>query len=237
MIAANARALARYSSAGARPTTKDGRSALVREHGALIDGCARAIARRTGVDPAELWSAGALGVLEAVERFDGTRGAKLTTYVAHRVRGAMLDEVRRLDRLPRRLRDDVSSVKRARDALEGRLGRAPSTKEIAQQASLEEGAVAVALDAHAASAEDVTVDDVDIAGEVSDGESLSMFRQDAAALGAAIATLPERSQMIVSLRFVDDLSQKEIAQVLQLSEARVCQLLKAALLELRAVLS
>lgn len=236
MIAGNARALSRYAQA-APPTTTDRRSALVREHAALVDGCARAIARRTGVDPAELWSVGALGLIEAVERFDATRGAKLTTYLAHRVRGAMLDEVRRLDRLPRRLRDDVSSVKRARDALEGRLGRAPSTKEIAQHAALEEGAVAVALDAHAASAEGVAVDDVDIAGAFDDGEALSMFRQDAAALAAAIATLPERSQLIVSLRFVEDCSQKEIAQVLQLSEARVCQLLKAALAELRATLS
>ena len=233
----NARALARYAPR-APSTSTDRRTALVREHGPLIDACARVIGRRTGVDPAELWSAGAVGLLEAVERFDAGRGASLQTFLGHRVRGAMLDEVRRMDRLPRRLRDDVSSVRRAADVLEARLGRAPSTREIASQAAMAEDAVVVALDAHAASAEGVPVDDA-VAGEsdVAGAESLSMLRQDSAAAAAAIAALPERTQLIVSLRFVEDLSQKEIAQVLQLSEARGCQILKGALAELRAALT
>jgi RNA polymerase sigma factor for flagellar operon FliA len=233
-MTATHRALSRYQRTPTAPSQKDARTRLIREHANLLDICARAVSRKTGVDVEDLWSAGALGLLDAVERFDESRGARMTTWLSHRIRGAMLDEVRRLDRLPRRLRDSVSDVTRARDTLEHRLGRAPSNAEIAVQAELDEDAVAVALRAKSASDHPAAdVDAVHVAADDEGSEALSMLNQDVAAVAAAVQKLPERAQLIISLRFVEDLTLKEIAHILELSEARVSQLLKSALQELQ----
>lgn len=228
------RALALYQQpAVARPATaRDVRTGLIREHGSLLQRCARAISQKTGVDADDLWSVGALALVDAAARFEEGRGARLTTFLAHRVRGAMLDEVRKLDRLPRRLRDDVSQVTRARDALERQLGRAPTTPELAAAANLDENAVSAADRAKQATTATVDVDVVAVAGEDS-VETAWLVKEDAAAVAAAIAQLPERLQLVVSLRFAEDLTLKEIGGILDLSEARVCQILKTAVAELQ----
>lgn len=227
------RALALYQKPAVTRPAADSRADLIRTHGALINRCARSVSARTGVDVDDLWSVGALALVEAAARFEEGRGALLTTFLTHRVRGAMLDEVRRLDRLPRRLRDDVSQVSRSRDVLERRLGRAPSTQEIAAEAHLDEDAVFAAVRARSASeASAVDVEAVDV-GDESSIETAWLARENAAAVAAAITKLSERQQLVVALRFAEDLTLKEIGGMLDLSEARVCQLLKAAVLELR----
>lgn len=221
------RGIARY-----QPTPVDRNTALLRTHSALIDQWARAVSSRTGVDVDDLWSAGALALVDAVDRFDPSRGVKLNTFLSHRVRGAMLDEVRRLDRLPRRLRDDVSQVKRAQDALQSRLGRAPTSAEIGAEADISVEVVDQAL--RAMTATDRTSADVaDVARDEPGLDELLMNKQTAAAVAAAMTTLPERTQTILSLRFVEDLTLREIAGIFSVSEARVCQLVRSAINELR----
>ncbi len=95
---------------------------------------ARRIAARTGLRSAfdDLWSAGALGLLEAAPRFDAARGVSFETFVEHRIRGAMLDELRKMDHLPRRLRSRTDDVQKVKQKLAGQLGREATTEEVAQ---------------------------------------------------------------------------------------------------------
>src|SRR3954470_22050707 len=121
------RALATYAS-----STTDADD-LIQRYAPLIDRVARRIAARTGLRSAfdDLWSAGALGLLEAAGRFDASRGVTFETFVEHRIRGAMMDELRRMDHLPRRLRSRTDDVQKARHKLSAELGRTASTEEVA----------------------------------------------------------------------------------------------------------
>ena len=106
------RALATYASGGGNEADE-----LIQRYSALIDRVARRIAMRTGLQSAfdDLWSAGALGLLEAARRFDGGRGVTFETFVEHRIRGAMLDELRRMDHLPRRLRSRTDDLQKPKE--------------------------------------------------------------------------------------------------------------------------
>src|SRR6201984_2589362 len=129
----NRRALATYAS---KTTEAD---ELIQRYGTLIDRVARRIALRIGLRSAfdDLWSAGALGLLEAAGRFDAGRGVSFETFVEHRIRGAMLDELRRMDHLPRRLRTRAEDLKKAKHKLSGRLGREATMDEIAVEMNVD----------------------------------------------------------------------------------------------------
>src|SRR5688500_10775573 len=100
------RAIANYA------TGSQDEGQVIRKYSGIIDRLARRFVMRTGLSSAydDLWSAGALGLVEAVRRFDGSKGASFETFAEHRVRGAMLDELRRLDHLPRRLRNRTDDL-------------------------------------------------------------------------------------------------------------------------------
>src|SRR5882757_1651181 len=122
------RAIASYAAQGASEE-----ALTLQRHSGLIDRLANRLVMRTGMHNAydDLWSAGALGLIEAMRRFDATRGASFETFAEHRVRGAMLDELRRLDHLPRRLRNRTDDLQKARKKLAGALGRSASVEEVA----------------------------------------------------------------------------------------------------------
>src|SRR4029079_15744606 len=129
----NRRALATYASA-----TIDADD-LIQRYAPLIDRAARRIAIRTGLKSAfdDLWSAGALGLLEAAPRYDATRGVSFETFVEHRIRGAMLDELRRMDHLPRRLRTRTDHLQKAKKKLQRYLGRDASVDELAGELKMD----------------------------------------------------------------------------------------------------
>lgn len=104
------RAIASYANGGAAPVLDD--TTVLEQYGSLVERTARRLVSRTGLRSAydDLWSAGAIGLIEAGRRFDPSRGASFATFAEHRVRGAMLDELRRLDHLPRRLRNRTDGV-------------------------------------------------------------------------------------------------------------------------------
>src|SRR5438045_4132317 len=114
----------------------------LQKHGSMIDRLARRLVARTGLQSAydDLWSAGALGLIESMRRFDGSKGAAFETFAEHRVRGAMLDELRRQDHLPRRLRNRTDQMQKAKQMLSTKLGREATVEEIAEEldADLEE---------------------------------------------------------------------------------------------------
>ena len=104
-------------------------------YGPIVDRLARWTVSRTGMQSAydDLWSAGALGLIEAHKRFDATRGVTFESFAEHRVRGAMLDELRRLDHLPRRLRSRTDDLKKAKHKLGTALGREATLEEVAKE--------------------------------------------------------------------------------------------------------
>jgi RNA polymerase sigma factor for flagellar operon FliA len=220
------RAHARYAAEG------ESDAALVTRHGALIDRAARRVAARTAgaVAAEDLWSAGAIGLIEAARRFDATRDVKFETFAAHRIQGAMLDELRRLDHLPRRLRAQAEEVERARARLGHVLQREPTTDELAQEVGL----AGVELSAVLGVAQPTLAALDALEAPAAPADEQVARAQLLGALATAVATLPERLQVLLSLHYVEGLTYREIAKVLAISEPRVCQLHAEAIALLRA---
>ncbi|HUJ26256.1 MAG TPA: sigma-70 family RNA polymerase sigma factor [Myxococcales bacterium] len=212
---------------------KDSDSELIRRHGELIERIASRLAARVGIAGLreELWSAGALGLVDASRRYDASRGIRFETFVEHRVRGAMLDELRRIDHLPRRLRDRAHQAAKARATLGQQHGRPATDDEVA-------AAMKMPVD------ELVEIDNVAQPPMPLDPEVLARIdqptpeaeaekRQLSAALAERVSRLPERLQLLLSLHYQEDRTYREIAEVLGVSEPRICQLHQQALALLR----
>ncbi len=212
--------------------------ALIRQFRPVIDMLARRIALRTNgaVAADDLWSAGALGLLDAAARYDASRAVKFESFVEHRIRGAMLDELRKLDHLPRRMRDVADKVSEAREKLTHAAGgNAPDPTALAE---------AVGLDPEElAHLEGVTAPAVPLVPELQvafggPGADERYEREETARrLAQAVAALPGRLTTLVSLYYVEGLTYREIAKALELSEARVCQLHSEAMGLLRKALA
>jgi RNA polymerase sigma factor for flagellar operon FliA len=223
------RALATYSSVNNEADD------LIQRYSSVIDRVVRRIVMRTGLQSAfdDLWSAGAVGLLEAARRFDAGRGVTFETFVEHRIRGAMLDELRRMDHLPRRLRSRTDDLQKARKKLQSQLGRDASTEELAAELKLdmeEVGGIEALLEPH------VPLDKWSQGAESEDGaieDKLSRV-QMVTALEKAIRELPERLQTVLGLHYLEGLTYREIAKILDVSEPRVCQLHADGLKRLRA---
>jgi RNA polymerase sigma factor for flagellar operon FliA len=228
------RALATYASGGGNEADD-----LIQRYSALIDRVARRIAMRTGLQSAfdDLWSAGALGLLEAARRFDAGRGVTFETFVEHRIRGAMLDELRRMDHLPRRLRTRTDDLQKAKKKLQGQLGRDASVDELAGELHMELEEVAgieALMEPH------VSLDRVGAMPLVDEAPNIEEHlarTQIAEALTREIRNLPDRLQTVLGLHYLEGLTYREIAKILDVSEPRVCQLHADGLKKLRAALA
>ena len=195
----------------------------------------------------DLVSVGVVGLLDAMRRFrEGT--VKLKTYAEHRIKGAMLDELRTADILPRGVRDRVNAMKSAHGMLERKLGRLPEDSEVAEalgvsldeyHKTLRESGAALQIrfeDFGARSGEDKYGDLLqnlpDQAGK--DPLSLAERRNLQEHLAKAVAELPDRERLVLSLYYRDELTMKEIGKTLGLTEGRVCQIHGQALLRCKA---
>jgi RNA polymerase sigma factor for flagellar operon FliA len=221
------RALSRYGS------TRTDDNELLMRYGPIVDRLARWTVSRTGMQSAydDLWSAGALGLIEAHKRFDATRGVTFESFAEHRVRGAMLDELRRLDHLPRRLRSRTDDLKKAKHKLGTELGRDATLEEVAkemdtdlQEVSEMEGLLepTVPLD---------SVISFLAAGQNLDDDAAR--REALRELATAIEKVPDRLRTVLGLVYLEGLTYSEIGGLLQVSEPRVCQLHSEALKHLR----
>ncbi|WP_424211549.1 RNA polymerase sigma factor WhiG [Streptomyces sp. BI20] len=206
------------------------------------------------VEQADFVSSGVFGLIDAIEKFDIERSIKFETYAITRIRGAMIDELRALDWIPRSVRQKARAVERAYATLEARLRRTPGEGEVA-----EEMGIAVE-DLHAvfsqlSLANVVALEELlHVGGGEGGGDRLSLMDtlEDTAAddpveiaedrelrrlLARAINTLPEREKTVVTLYYYEGLTLAEIGNVLGVTESRVSQIHTKSVLQLRAKLA
>jgi RNA polymerase sigma factor for flagellar operon FliA len=196
------------------------------------------------VELGDIVQAGLMGLMDAISRYEESQGAQFETYAAQRIRGAMLDELRHNDWLPRGARKIQKRIDNAMAALEQSLGRPPGESEVAERLGVgleeyremlfqargnqiimlgdfsDEGDEGDYLERHRPAADD------DPMARLSDPQ----FRED---LIAAIEDLPEREKLLMGLYYEQELNFKEIAAVLGVTESRVCQLHSQAVARLR----
>lgn len=203
----------------------------------------------THVDEADLISYGLLGLISAIDRFDPSRNIKFETYAVIRIKGSILDELRALDWVPRSVRADAGSIERASTRLTHRLKRTPRDREIADELGvpikkLHESrrhisrSPVVALDT-LCPARDGSGNSISLVETVQDPLALDPAQAlDAAEMRArladAIAGLPEKEKVVVALYYYEDLTLREIGEVLRVTESRVSQIRTKAMLRLKA---
>jgi RNA polymerase sigma factor for flagellar operon FliA len=201
------------------------------------------------VDEGDLTSYGLLGLIAAIERYDPDRDVKFETYAIARIKGSILDELRAMDWVPRSVRSRAREIERAMTELEAKLGRAPSDEELAtkigiSQEELEDSLTDISRSSIAA------LDELwSVAGGEGDSIALIDTIEDEAtpdpqsalsatemkeAVADAIARLPEREKLVVTLYYYEDLTLREIGEVLGVTESRVSQLHTKAILRLKA---
>jgi RNA polymerase sigma factor for flagellar operon FliA len=217
----------------------------------LVHHVARQLARRlsTAADLEEMVSAGMVGLIQAADTFDTSRGLSFSTFAVPRIRGAILDELRRQDALPRNVRRRTRNLGRAREVLASTLRRQPTHDELAyvmrvpadtvRRWELEaEGAAVCSFDQPLRAEEaGTTLADTMTEDDVRTVEDLLTHEAEVARLKEALGGLKEQERTVLALNFFEELKLHEIAEVLQLSVCRISQIRTAALAKLRVKLS
>jgi RNA polymerase sigma factor for flagellar operon FliA len=225
---------------------------LVTKHAGLVKRIAYHLMNRLppSVQAEDLIQAGMMGLLEASRNYDSNQGASFETYAGIRIRGAMLDEIRRSDWTPRSVHRKARMVADAMREIENNEGRDARDVEVAEtlNISLEEyhnilkdasGSRIFSFDELAALGDVTPGEDhhpafSDESQTPVDGLEKDDFRE---ALSYAIAGLPERERLVIALYYDEELNLREIGQVLGVSESRVCQIHSQAAMRLRARMS
>jgi RNA polymerase sigma factor FliA len=217
----------------------------------------RFVVGRLGIPPTSLLEAedlvsyGMIGLINAIDRFDPLRGVRFEAFASVRIRGAVIDQLRSLNWLPRSAISRVRQIESALAALEQKLGRPAKEKEVAEeigvstdryrQILLEMNSTVLSLDAPLGSLsqdDEVTslselLEDHTAPGPVEQAEQQELTEM----LSAAIDALPEREKLLLALYYQEELTMKEISKILTVSESRVCQLHTQAVMRLRSSLS
>lgn len=198
----------------------------------------------------DLVSYGTMGLMEAVERYDLSRGLKFETYAVTRIRGAIIDQLRFQDWVPRGVRKRSKDVSDAMARLEEKLGRAPTEDELAEDLGISKSKLKIVL----AESNNLLISLDETRGDDGPGSNISLMElvedknsPDPQAeleagelkrrLAEAIGKLPEREKLLIALYYHENMTLKEIGEVISVSESRVCQLHAQAILRLRGALS
>lgn len=221
---------------------EDDRESLAREHATIVKQIAgRIVARLPGhYDLEDLYSAGVLGLLTAIDNFDESKGIPFDRYARIRIEGAILDALRQSDHLPRTRRQKTKRIEAARRQLEGELGRPVEDDELADfTGETMESVHASMLDAVAPTF--LAPADLARVAPASDRRVDNPFdelcrSEVRGALAEAIEKLPERLRLLMSLYYAEELSYKQIGEVLGVSESRICHLHADAVMRLKDAL-
>ncbi|HEX8742460.1 MAG TPA: RNA polymerase sigma factor WhiG [Thermoleophilaceae bacterium] len=203
------------------------------------------------VEESDLISYGLLGLISAIERFDPSREIKFETFAMTRIKGSIIDELRSLDWVPRSVRAKAREIERANSKLEHRLHRAPTDQEVADELGLtmEEfqdaltrisNSSVIALD-ELWTLSDSSGDQVSLLDTIQDPDAVDPAQamdvtETKDRLAESIARLPEREKLVIALYYYENLTLREIGEVLGVTESRVSQLHTKAVLRLKSAL-
>ncbi|MEW6246975.1 MAG: FliA/WhiG family RNA polymerase sigma factor [Nitrospirota bacterium] len=230
---------------------EESRERIIREFTPIIKIMAHRLAFRLPayLDAEDLVSAGIIGLMDAITKYDPTREARFKTYAEFRIRGAMLDEIRSMDWIPRSVHERIGLLQKTTTDLMHRLGRMPSDEELAKALGLSvpefedfltraQGAMVISLD--------------DLGVEESGGHKILTMLADTqhpdplsnivnerkrVRLANTINQLPEKERLVLTLYYYEELTMKEIGHVLNVTESRVCQIHTKAVMRLKAQLN
>ena len=197
------------------------------------------------VDQDDLYSSGLIGLLQALRNYDSTCGASFETYARTRIRGAMLDELRKMDWVPRTIHEKARKIQAAMAQLEQKLGRVPTEAQMAKALNLSahdygkllneiRPAVFVCLDT--VSSDDDTGDLYEVVANSADESPLEQIsqRELKQVILERLKELPEMQRKVLALYYGEEMHLREIAEVVDLTESRICQIHAQAILSIRA---
>ena len=225
---------------------------VILEYSPMIKYVANRIALRlpSHIEVDDLISVGVMGLIDAIEKYDPTRGAKFKTYAEFRVRGSILDELRSLDWVPRSIRQKAANVDAVSHKLQARFGRPPEDEEVAAE-------MGVSLEQFFATLNEtksmplISLEDLGIAKESGERRSLLeclagksdvdpqtqlRLTELKSIIAKAIDSLPEKERLMISLYYYEELTMREIGEVLGITESRVSQIHSKAVFRLRTKL-
>ncbi|MCS6291564.1 MAG: FliA/WhiG family RNA polymerase sigma factor [Nitrospira sp.] len=232
------------------PTGDAHREQLIKEFAHVIRAMAHRLAFRLPayLDAEDLISVGTIGLMDAMEKYDPNREAKFKTYAEFRIRGAMLDEIRSMDWIPRSVHERIGLLQKTHITLLNRLGRPPLDEEVASELKMPldelddfisraRGAVMISID-------DLGLQEPDghkvvkMLADTHHPDPLSTLvnEREREAIGEAIQELPEKERLVLTLYYYEELTMKEIGELLKVTESRVCQIHTKAILRLKAFL-
>lgn len=192
----------------------------------------------SSVEQADVLSYGIFGLIEAIERFEPPRGIRFENYAMSRIRGAMFDELRRVDWVPRALRHKMRLIHGAISALESTLHRSPADNELAAELEWTEAQLNTALTEISHVRMAALDDSGSLADMIVEGQPTAMSPFELAetrqVLASEVAHLPEREKTVLALYYYEGMTLLEIGRVLDVSESRASQIHTKALLHLRA---
>jgi RNA polymerase sigma factor FliA len=232
-----------YTATGTRDRQK-----WIQQYAPLVKRIAHHIMAKlpASVEVDDIIQAGMMGLMDAVGRYEETQGAQFETYAAQRIRGAMLDELRSCDWLPRGIRKNMRTIEKAMHSLEQTLGRHPTEPEIAAQLEMP-------LPAYQQMLQEARGHQLVYYEDYSEGDEEHFLDRHAGhshpsplealveegmreRLVEAIGELPDREKMMMGLYYEQDLNLREIGEIMGVSESRVCQIHTQAIARLRSTL-
>jgi len=233
---------------GAKKIDKRTKEKLILEYAPLIKFIAQKIAVRlpSNIEFDDLVSSGVIGLMDAIDKYDPTRDNKFKTYAEFRIRGAILDELRAQDWVPRSVREKAKQLERAHARLEQQLGRIPTEDELTRELQMSKEEYYELLN----QVKSVSILSLDEAGSFNSSDRKSILsllesckipspitqlnlKAVKEVVTKAIESLPEKQRLVLSLYYYEDLNLKEIGEVLDVTESRVSQLHTQAILWLR----
>jgi RNA polymerase sigma factor for flagellar operon FliA len=220
------------------------REELILKYAPLVKQIAERMAVRLppNISKEELIGPGVLGLFDAIDKFDSKRGIKFRTYANLRIKGAILDELRKMDWISRSVRRNINRIEDAIRTLELKLGREPKDDEIAKEMGLEMDSyykmISRSQGVNLLSLDELMLDGTTfkVSKQASDQPSPVdelKVKEIKSIIFKALSTLSKKEQIVLSLYYYDELTLKEIAQVLSLTESRISQIHSKAIIRLR----
>lgn len=204
----------------------------------------------TGIELEDLVHTGVLGLIDAVGRYDPSKGTRFTTYASLRIRGAILDELRNLDWASRSLRQKIKEMGNVYETMEMKLGRPPNEDEVADNLNMSLPEFHKLLNESRGVGIGVFRIPTRNEANITDEEILSYYLDEHASspdlmmeknemkemIAGFIKNLPQKEQLVLSMYYLDDLNLKEVGKIMNLTESRISQIRTSAILRLRAKL-